>query len=73
MREAAAVTGPARPVAVGRLAIPFTSELPVVFVNFARMRCRYGYGAIAGGAEGPPLPKQPRRPTPRNFSNFRCP
>jgi hypothetical protein len=29
--------------------------------NFARMGRRGGYGAIAGGADGPPLPKQPRR------------
>ena len=29
--------------------------------NFARMGRPGGYGAIAGGADGPPLPKQPRR------------
>ena len=30
-------------------------------MNFARMRGSGRYGSSAGGADGPPLPKQPRR------------
>ena len=37
------------------------SALPPGLMNFALIRGRGRYGSKAGGADGPPLPKQPRR------------
>ena len=37
------------------------SALPPGLMNFALIRGRGRYGSNAGGADGPPLPKQPRR------------
>ena len=37
------------------------SALQPGLMNFARMRGPGRYGSSAGGADGPPLPKQPRR------------
>ena len=37
------------------------SALQPGLINFARMRGPGRYGSTAGGADGPPLPKQPRR------------
>ena len=40
------------------------SALPPGLMNFALIRGQGRYGSNAGGADGPPLPKQPRRHSP---------
>src|ERR1700727_913490 len=46
-------------------------DLPAVLSKFTPSGLPGDYGAIAGGAEGPPLPKQPRRrkPSPGAFTS----